>query len=288
MKKIFLCIVSAALIVAGSIFLQSCEGMDFFNGKDEIDETIVNSVELENFIMAAMAVEQARMAFTEELNNIDFSALKVTYDENGRRIKHLPNAISWDMGEKIQTLNATRDDLRRTFPQLVSLEQDVVIEHFHQSIQRSENLMGMYFELYTGYSHSQPRLRQGIELLKFHSCSRVLWTSLSGWVRYANSVEKTIIGFANGSIGTIIHPHATRYETGDFRFHIIGGSVWLPGWNNYSPVEWIGHTHPIGVVAPGRRYGWEPSDCDLNSRDRFPQVRHYIFYCNRLHNFNNW
>ena len=169
MKKLILLLISAALIVAGSMFLHSCEGMDFFNGKDEIDDTIVNSVELENFIMAAMAVEQARAAFTEELSSIDFSALKVTYDENGRRIKHLPeNVTSLDMGEKMQVLNATRDEFLDKFPEFVSFRDNVSIRYFEKAVQNSTNLQYKFFEM--DVNISQPRLRSLWEpiCIQFH------------------------------------------------------------------------------------------------------------------------
>ena len=277
MKKIFICIVSAALIVAGSVFLQGCES-DFFNDRVEIDETIVNSVELENFIMAAMAVEQARAAFTDELNSIDFSTLKVTYDENGRRIKHLPeNAISWDMGKKIQTLNATRDDLRRTFPQLVSFEQDVVIEHFNQSIQRSENLSRKHFE-FESIAFSSPRLRSGVEVT-FH-CNCGLWSTLYDWVRCPNAVEKVIFVFNDGTMATAIFPGATSYSTGDFVVRRAGGRVWFDYINPHSHIIWIGHTHPMGSYR-----GSEPSDLDRAIRNALPEVGHYIFYNNRFWGF---
>ena len=86
-----------ASVVSLGIFTQSCS-------KDEepLDESILNSSELEEYIISGADFKQSLAIFTAGLNKIDFSTLEVTYDEEGRKVVHLPPTLIY--GVQIQRL----------------------------------------------------------------------------------------------------------------------------------------------------------------------------------------
>jgi hypothetical protein len=280
MKKIIITFVCAIFVVAGSVFLQSCESEYSFNKKTEIDEAIVNSPELEEFVLAGLEFEKSLANLTHKLNSIDFSTLEVTYDADGRKIRRVPIGLVFsEIENNAQKLNETRDALLDKYPEFTSFREDVGTAHISRAIHRSPNAKSRYLAL-RGAS-SQPRLKSGNEQngTGHHFMDNCYLESfLYGWATTNNPAyrELWIIGYEDGTWATLLYPNATsgtvgkwlpfmtpdRYSGGTWDGH----SQWhYPEGGSDSRIVKVGHTH---VLSPNHTPGFDDFDVP-NGVERF-------------------
>ena len=154
-------ILSAVAVIA--IFAGVLTGCQREQENEPLDEAILNSSELEEYIVAGADLERSMSIFASELNKIDFSTLKVTYEPGWIKVVHLPissnGSISID--EKVRIFNEKKETFRKKFPHFVSFKEDVGIKYFQQCIQNSVKVQGEFLKL--GISTSKPLLKNGSE-----------------------------------------------------------------------------------------------------------------------------
>jgi hypothetical protein len=101
-------VIMLCMIILG-ISVQSCNRYDD-ESSGSMDNNIVNSVELEEYIIAASDFKQSLAIFEKEINNVDFSKLEVSYDTDGRKITRLPASFaSIKIEEKLQIFNEKKE-----------------------------------------------------------------------------------------------------------------------------------------------------------------------------------
>jgi hypothetical protein len=122
-------------------------------------EAILNSAELEEYVIAGADFQQSLAVFTAGLNKIDFSTLEVTYEPGWVKVVHLP-VSSVGIEEKIKNLNEKKKVLLKKFPQFASSLENSK-EYFRQSIENSVNVRSELLKL--GFNSSNPLLKSGSE-----------------------------------------------------------------------------------------------------------------------------
>ena len=254
-----------ASVVSLGIFTQSCS-------KDEepLDESILNSSELEEYIISGADFKQSLAIFTDGLNKIDFSSLEVTYTEDGRKVVHLPTSVaSIRIEEKVQVFNEKKEALLKKFPQFSSMREEIGKKYLQQCAKSSVNVCGKFLEF--GIIPTQPKLKNGFEsTLWYGEDWGFLMSYLNNWVNTSNNVEMCIISFADGTYMT--YTYAYNYAN--------PGKAWVGGFattNGYyyfeeyqsSHVVWFAHTHFNSS---------NPSSADNTFKNNYPNMGHSIYY----------
>jgi len=237
-------------IIFIGVFLQSCNDEDKI--PDTIDEEVINSPELEEYIIAGADFQQSLAAFTAGLNKIDFTTLEVTYEPGWIKVVHLP-VSSVGIEEKIKNLNEKKKVLLKKFPQFASLENSK--EYFRQSIENSVNVRGELLKL--GFNSSKPLLKSGSEG-SFSNWPNTFYLSnfLDSWVNSPDYVEAIILLFDDGYWGVYIDSQNTPFEsninltpTRNSNGDIIGYKY------NSRTIVSFGHTHGAGISGPNPSSG---------------------------------
>lgn len=230
-------------LTVGLMFIVTC--FFLFNGceKDEyeldlLDKVILNSSELEEYIIAGADLKHSLAIFESRMNKIDFSKLEVTYDAKGRKVVHLPIELVSNViiEEKVHVFNEKKEAIQNEFPQFVSFRKDEAKKYFHESIKNSVNVIGEFFKL--GINFSGSRLKSANEYGGAED-EVILFSDLAAWVTDPNYVEIRIFYFADGSMQTHQHADATYSYAGKITYQVINGDYY---YNNKQLVG-VGHTH---------------------------------------------
>jgi hypothetical protein len=80
------------IAICVACFMTGCQKDTYFENTP-IENEIVNSIELEEYIIAASDFKQTLAVFEKEISKVDFSKLEVTYDTDGREIMRLPVSV---------------------------------------------------------------------------------------------------------------------------------------------------------------------------------------------------
>jgi hypothetical protein len=258
----FLLIAVLISITTGGFFI-ACSSEDMLSEDTVNDMEIVNSVELEEYIIATSDLKQSFDIFEKELKGIDFSKLEVTYDMDGVEIMRLPSASvsAIRIEEKIQIFNEKKQSLREKYPQIASFSLDRNKKYIQQCIQSSLNVSDKLLEF--GVNFSQPLLKSGtIETWSGSNLS----TFLASWITNPNYVEIYIIRHENATNSTWIDDRNTSsscfltYTKQNGKYYIAGNS---------SPIAYIAHTHKSSKSA---------SAADIAAKASMPGIPRYIYY----------
>jgi hypothetical protein len=270
-----LCVI--AMIIAGC-FVTGCSHDDELSGS--IDNDIVTSIELEEYIIAASDFKQSLTVFEQEISKVDFSKLEVSYDKEGRKITRLPASIaSVRIEEKLQIFNEKKGALIEKYPEFVSFSTETSSKYFQQCIKSSSNVNNKLLEF--GINFSRPVLKSGT--VENYSSYYSLLPILSSWVGNSNYVELAIVAYENGSYSTWLdsrntttHSYITLTKRNGNYYYEGGGNSYYPvSWNNY-PVSWIGHTH---------RDSSNPSGTDIATRNAYPDMSFKIYYSGNFYSY---
>ncbi|MDR2038947.1 MAG: hypothetical protein LBQ60_13575 [Bacteroidales bacterium] len=260
-KKISIISIVVITLVA-SFIITGCQREE----DEPLDDIILNSSELEEYIIAGADLKQSLAIFTEELNKIDFSALEVTYDVEGRKVMYLPMSVSSiSIEAKLQTFNETKEALRKKFPHFSSLREDMHEKYFQQCVKSSVNISSKFLEL--GINITQPKLKNGTEGITYWGSWTDVMYELLMWVQNPNYVEMVIMTFADGKLITYINPKNTTNKA-----HVsIGtqnGYHYFEGYQS-SPLTSFTHTH---------RDSADPGTADNTFKETYPNMSHSIYY----------
>lgn len=251
-------------VISLGIFTQSCN-------KDEeqpLDDVIINSAELGEYITAGADLQKSLDIFTIELNRVDFSKLEVSYDNEGRKVMRLPaGSVSTRIEEKVQTFNNKKDAVQKKFPRFASHKEDVVKEYLQQCIQSSIYVKGEFLKL--GINTSRPRLKSGSSESYSHDCD--LYEFLYPWMNNSSYVEVIIIQYTDGSFSVFIDNRNTTNQswTPSLTYNNSTGNYYYPGGGNSNPIAWMAHTHQNSAT---------PGPNDYASKNHYPGLDHYIYY----------
>jgi hypothetical protein len=265
LKKINMASVAVVIALLASV-MTGCQKEEY----EPLDDVILNSSELEEYIIAGADFQQSLANFSEKLNEIDFSTLEIDSAVNGwKKVVYLPVSLTGanEIEEKVQMFNKKKDALQRKFPQLISFKDGMGEKYFQQCIQNSVNVNSALLKL--GINLSKPLLKNGGNEGTFSNYPNTfyLFNFLDSWVNSHNYVEAIILKFSDGYWGVYIDSQNTPYIS-----HIN-----LTKRTNNGNIEWyyngrriveFGHTHEAGISGPN------PSSGD----DPYPGVDNFIYY----------
>lgn len=250
-------------IFACCFVFQGCE-------KEEnklLDKVLLNSSELEEYIIAGADLQHSLAIFKSKLNKIDFSKLEITYDAEGRKVVHLSPGLvgNFRIEEKVQIFNEKKEAMQKKFPQFVSLREAEAKDYFQKSVENSVNVISEFLKL--GINISTPKLKSGDEWWYGYENEVYMNSYLYNWIQDPDYVELWIIYYEDGTFGTHQSSTATSTST-SIQYYESNGQMYFPQGGSSSPVTSIGHTH---------QYSSNPSSTDYNVS--FPSsVTTFIYY----------
>jgi hypothetical protein len=269
-------IVAVIAIVAG--FVAGCQR----EGDEPLDDAIISSSELEEYIIAASDLKQSLAAFEKEMGRVDFSKLEVSYDRDGRKTMRLPASVgAVSIEEKVRAFNEKKEALLGKYPQFVSCSPERIQTYFQQCVQSSQTVSGKLLKM--GINFSRPVLKSGSEnngTVLTYANMFYLQGPLYAWMFSSNYVELFIIAYADGTYATYQHSNATSTWTEIGLSRNSNGNIYFRAGNLNSPVIWIGHTHLSGP-APYRG----EQDSDYTTKKLFPEIGHWIYYDGLFYNY---
>ncbi|MDR0864785.1 MAG: hypothetical protein LBO74_07625 [Candidatus Symbiothrix sp.] len=261
-------------VALAGIFMQSCTED---KNEDYLDNDIINSLEMEEYVIASSDLKHSLAIFEKEISKVDFSKLEISYDKNDKKRIGLPATSVGSVGieDKIQIFNEKKEVLLKKYPQLASFNLEMNKKYIQQCIKNSLNLSGRLLEL--GINYSQPRLKGGTVENYYGEDWYMMTSFMSIWMNIADYVELLIVAYADGSYTIWIddkndefHSHIT------LRHHINTNTYTFSGGGNSSTVIWIAHTH---------KYSSSPSDADIDDWGETPGLTRYIYYQDSFYDF---
>jgi len=244
----------AVIMISASFVFTGCqseqEGLT-----SSTDKAIVESVELENFILAGIEYQQVIKDFRNAIAKVDFSPL-IAQAKEGQKV--IPLSGMPEIEGKYLELEQTRKDLLKKFPQfghdtkqnrLLTLQK---CENFSQVIARKL--------LDIDPSFSRPRLKR--YTIENYANSTTLNNFLSSYVNSPNYVEIFMVVFEDGSAVTMLHNTNTTTECKAPTFYKEDdGKYHAPGYN--SPIAYVAHTHIYRSSASGEDSIYKQQSPDL-------------------------
>jgi hypothetical protein len=239
-------IVMVMCVISLGIFMQSCSRYD---EPDTLDSSIVNSTEMEEYIIAGSDLQQSLADFTAELNKIDFSKLEVSYEQGWKKVVHLP-VVPYKIEKKVQIFNEKKKELFNKFPEFACLKKETKEKFFRQTIKNSVNVQGEFLKL--GIKTTTPLLKSDPEVNgSYQFMDRCyLMQFLGSWATTGNLdyLELWIIKYEDGRYATYQHPGAGVDSEGYYTPHPdweVGsdGQWYFPEGGSSSRVVEVGHTH---------------------------------------------
>lgn len=84
----------ATLCTVGIVSFPGCQKQDYdYSEKDDLDPALLNSPELEEYIIAGADFQQTLNIFKDEISKIDFSKLEFVEETPGKKIMRLPISV---------------------------------------------------------------------------------------------------------------------------------------------------------------------------------------------------
>ena len=261
---------STLLILIVAIFFVGCEREE----NEPLDEAILNSTELEEYIIAGAALQQSLAIFTDKLNKIDFSTLEVAYNVDGwDKVVYLPTTVgSCSIEEKIQEFNETKKTLCEKFPHFTSFSEVVSREYFQKSIQNSVNVSSKLLEL--GIITKTKKLKSGTTEINYTNDCQVM-AFLHSWVNNnSNYVEVIIIKYSDGTWLIYIDAANTSTESFIDKTQVKVNGVIVGYKHNNKTVSDFGHTHIKSATPTPKK------------DDPLPGVFNFIYYNYMFHYYH--
>ena len=238
----------ATLCTVGIVSFPGCQKQDYdYSEKDDLDPALLNSPELEEYIIAGADFQQTLNIFKDEINKIDFS--KPEFIKNIKEGKEIYLSISVNIREKVQRFNDKKKLLFAKHPQFASLTENARNNYFRVCLRNSLNVNKKLLEL--GININHPLTKGGVSE-NYGSMDDVL-KYLANWMEKSNYVEIVVIKYADGTIATYVDDRNTATE-----FHLPletknnDGKRYFPAGGSNSPVTYIAHTHKSGSEPQGK------------------------------------
>jgi len=256
-KKKSIISIALAIVISFGIILQGCTSELVF------DDDILNSPELEEYIIAGVDYYRTLTVFEKELKKTDFSKLDVSKDTDGRIVMRLPlssNALNFE--NKLKTLNEKKEKFLEKYPHFISFKEEKG-KYFKHSIQKSVFIKGEFLKM--GIDISRPMLKSGTEIW-YGEDWYFLMQYMSSWVNNSNYVEMGFIAFSDGSYLT--WTDGNNQTTTYWKIYTENGYHYHRDYPHLR-IVWCAHTH---------RNSNTPSNDDNNFKNKYPNMQHNIYY----------
>jgi hypothetical protein len=243
--------------------MQSCSREDDF-----AENEITNSPELEEYIIAAIDLQEALKTFEREFAKVDFENLE-TVIENGQKVRYLPAAIrSLNIERKVMFMNEQKEALLNKYPQLLNLEPHDFANYVNNCIKQSTRVSEFFLD--KKINIYQPLLKAVTRESSFDNMSQLIG-HLYNWTLAPDYVEASVLFFNDGTFLVVVDDRNTPTHFA-LTITIIGDKYYF----NNKRISEIAHTHLSG---------FSPSSLDLEIKMDFPYCSWSIFYNGAFHSY---
>jgi hypothetical protein len=256
-------IVMVMCVISLGIFTQSCSRYD---EPDTLDSNIVNSTEMEEYIIAASDFKRTLSDFEKEISKVDFSKLEVAFDTDGRKIMRVPAFVrDLKIDEKLRSFNQKKEALQGKYPQIVSFTKETNTKYVQQCIRSSLKVKNKLLKM--GIDINQPKLK--VSVIESFNNSNEYCAYLASWVSSADYVEIVLVIFKDGSAKAYSDPRNTERMCKSPGFSKSNGEWHVNGDLEQRPIEYVTHTHTNSAV---------PSPADSTARKQYPDLTFTVYY----------
>jgi hypothetical protein len=266
-RKMSLVIFTFSIIVSLGIIMQGYS----MDTEEEIllDASILESQELEDYILVGADFKQSLTVFAEGLNKIDISKLEVTYEKGWKKVIHLPvsSVSSFGINEKVRTFNDKKEALLRKYPQMASFSVKTSVKYYQQTIQNSVKVKGEFLK--KGINASRPLLKSGTEAYY----NGDLMSFLADWQNDPNYVEIRIYLHDDGTWSTFWHTNNTEGDSA-FLYDIEDNKLYTRRGYSSSPVVQMGYTNKNSEDKTKPKF--YPNEIDYT-------INQFVYYNNRFY-----
>jgi hypothetical protein len=241
-------------VILLGLSVQSCSKYDELD--DNLDNSIINSVELEEYIITGLDYKQSLNTFNNEIRNVYLSKLKTYQDSKGNMIVNIPTSVSIE--EKGKIFNDKKKLLLDKYPQLCTKSQKAKRDYLNNVLNNSLKVQNMFIELKIQNNH----IRLKGNSFEYMS-SDDLCSYLASYVNSSSYVELVVIIFQDGTAATYSDTR-NNINTCYYPTMIISNNTY---YFTNKPVSMIAHTH---------LYSGTPSTTDITNS--YPGLQESIYY----------
>ena len=259
--KINIIITYLVLLIIICIVLISCQKED-----NTIDQTIANSRELDEYIIASADVQQTLNVFAFEFDKVDLLSLEIENSSDGKSVIHFPASIrELRIEEKILVMNEKKEALLRKYPQITTS----AIRYVDYSINNSLTINNKFLEF--GINIHSPLVKSGNS--EFFSNFGAFADYLVTWMSNPNYTEVYIIAYQDGT-KEIFQDSRNDYSNSYLSFTYNNGEATRGG----KVISYVAHTHQNGNI---------PSTQDNSMATKYPQLKQGIYFNGKIDFFCN-
>ena len=263
----------ATLCTVGIVSFPGSQKQDYdYSEKDDLDPALLNSPELEEYIIAGAEYREASNTFATELGKIDFSKLKFEEDLNGDRIIRIPISVSIE--KKAMNFETKKNALFVKHPQFASMSPAIQYDYFRACIKSSTNVNRKLLEM--GININRPLTKGGTS--EEFANMEDLTDYLSAQMSSSDYREIVIIVYQDGRIATYQDDANTSSS-----FHISIPYTVEDNPKYYYPqaLDANGNLiekNRIRYIAHTQLSGHTPSSGDLNYSKDYPGLQQGIYH----------
>ncbi|MBQ9202124.1 MAG: hypothetical protein IJ154_07140 [Bacteroidales bacterium] len=251
MKKLVFKI--ATLVIVAGIAL-GCQNVS----NECIVETIEQSEELQDYLIACMDLDESFIAFSEDLRSLDTSLIRKTIGYKGEVVLYLPT--NTHIETYVKSYNETKKRLRKKFPQIKRLKEEEKLNCIESCINDNITLKEK-IERYHTY-----RLLTKSTTYTFNTETDA-FSYLENQIASPNYVEVILISYTDGVYKAHISDGATSTSCSINMSHNQNGWYTTDFYSDVT-VSYLAHTH---------RYSSRPSRSDENFKESHPGLTLYIY-----------
>lgn len=186
----------ATLCTVGIVSFPGCQKQDYdYSEKDDLDPALLNSPELEEYIIAGANFQQTLNIFKDEISKIDFSKLEFVENSKGEKVAHLP--ISVDVEKQSRIFKEQKRALFARYPQFASLTETAKQNYFRTCIRNSSKVNCGLLKLGINICHPMTKSSDEEVVISSGKVDDVL-DFLSRWAENQNN-EVVVMVFSDGS-----------------------------------------------------------------------------------------
>lgn len=259
------------IVILSFLFCIGCQDQDDIIIHD-CKSTIIESLELEEYIIAGIDLQESITVFAKELSKVDFSKLETIIDSDGNEVRSLPSFMrSIEIEQKTLVFNTKKAELFKKYPQLISLDLDEFANYVDCCINESVKVNDYFLE--NSITTYLPLTKSSFG--ESYDNMNSLVGHLYNWTFSPNYVEVYIVFYKNGSSRVISDSRNTPNNC-YISLQRRNGNYYYPTYSSSNEIRSIAHTH---------RGSSRPSGNDMQVKQSNPGLPVSIFYNGSFHSY---
>ena len=253
--------------ISSILFSSSCKKQDDTNEKT-LDQVLLNSSELAEYIIAGADYHHSLDIFMTELGKVKFEELEYEEQPNGMKIAQLP--LSVRIEDKIRNLNEKKNELLAKYPQFALFSEQEKNLYFRMCIKNSEYVNSRLLELDIDVNRPMTKGASDERIISTGTVDNVLGF-FGNWADN-NYTEIVVLSFSDGTSMYYYTSDNTNTSCFTPEMKCIEGKYYYGD----RQVTTIMHSQPNSAT---------PSNEDLAAR--LPGISYSIYYGGALHDYTN-